>query len=79
LRQTQNTTQGSGYHNANTTMDSFVNETADASANLAMTPAIIRNEIIKQCNLLPLVHHDYIYMEIWKGMYGLPQAGILVN
>jgi hypothetical protein len=25
--------------------------------------------------LLPLVHHDHVYVEIRKGMYGLPQAG----
>jgi hypothetical protein len=41
--------------------------------------AIIPYEIIEQYNLLVLVHHDYVYMEIWKGMYGLPQAGILAN
>jgi hypothetical protein len=25
--------------------------------------------------LLPLVHRDHVYVEIHKGMYGLPQAG----
>jgi hypothetical protein len=39
LRQTQNTTQGSGYHNANNAMDSFVNDTADVFANLATATA----------------------------------------
>jgi hypothetical protein len=39
LRRTQNTTQGSGYHNANNAMDSFVNNTADAFANLATATA----------------------------------------
>jgi hypothetical protein len=41
--------------------------------------AIIPNEIIAQYNLLPLVHRDYVYMEIQKGMYGFPQVGILAN
>jgi hypothetical protein len=27
----------------------------------------------------PLVHNDYVYVEINKGMYGLPQAGLLAN
>ena len=37
-------------------------------------------EIIEQYNLLPLVHDDnHVYMEILKGMYGLPQAGKLAN
>ena len=26
-----------------------------------------------------MVHNDKIYVEIRKGMYGLPQAGILAN
>jgi hypothetical protein len=26
-----------------------------------------------------MVLNDYVYMEICKGMYGLPQAGILAN
>jgi hypothetical protein len=41
--------------------------------------ALIPQEIINQYNLLPLVQDGYIYMEIHKGMYGLPQAGILGN
>jgi hypothetical protein len=39
LRITQNTTQGAGFHNANNAMDSFVNDTADAFANLATATA----------------------------------------
>lgn len=38
-------------------------------------PAII----IKQYNLMELVHNDHILVEIRKGMYGLPQAGIIAN
>ena len=36
---------------------------------------IIPDEIIEQYNLLPLVVNESIYIEIQKGMYGLPQAG----
>ena len=40
---------------------------------------IIPHPIINQYNLTPLVHKDKIYMEIQKGMYGLPQAGLLAH
>ena len=41
---------------------------------------IIPEEIIAKYNLRDLVNEDrWIYIEIWKGMYGLPQAGILAN
>ena len=36
-------------------------------------------DIVAQYNLLPLIHNDHIMVEIRKGMYGLPQAGILAN
>jgi len=35
--------------------------------------------IINQYNLTPLIHHNCVYVEIRKGMYGLPQAGKLAN
>jgi hypothetical protein len=40
---------------------------------------LIPEEIIVQYNLLPLVSDGHVYMEVQKGMYGLPQAGILAN
>lgn len=40
---------------------------------------LIPDEIIQEYNLLPLVHNGYIYVRIDKGMYGLPQAGIIAN
>ena len=39
LRLSQQTTQGAGFHSANNAMDSFVNDTADAFANLATATA----------------------------------------
>jgi hypothetical protein len=41
--------------------------------------ADIPQEIIDHYNLLPLLHHGFVYVEINKGMYGLPQAGKLAN
>lgn len=40
---------------------------------------VIPAEIVAQYKLLPLVHNGFIYIEICKGMYGLPQAGKLAN
>jgi hypothetical protein len=41
---------------------------------------IIPNEIIDHYNLHDIVTPDsWVYIEIRKGMYGLPQAGILAN
>jgi hypothetical protein len=41
--------------------------------------ALIPQEIIDTYNLFNLVHNGYVYIDICKGMYGLPQAGILAN
>eukprot|EP00978_Attheya_sp_CCMP212_P030050 scaffold109166_cov30-Attheya_sp.AAC.1 len=40
---------------------------------------IIPERIMIQYDLYRLVHNGYVMVEIKKGMYGLPQAGILVN
>jgi hypothetical protein len=40
---------------------------------------LIPHEIIDQYNLPPLVSDGHIYIEVQKGMYDLPQAGILAN
>ena len=39
----------------------------------------IPDEIKLEYNLQNLVVDGWIYVEIRKGMYGLPQAGILAN
>ena len=36
-------------------------------------------KIIDQYNLTPLIHNGAVYVEIQKGMYGLPQAGRIAN
>jgi hypothetical protein len=40
---------------------------------------LIPQEIIMQYNLIPLVSDGHVYIEVQKGMYGLPQASILAN
>ena len=36
-------------------------------------------EVIEEYDLMKLVHNGFIFMEIRKGMYGLPQAGTIAN
>jgi hypothetical protein len=40
---------------------------------------LIPQEIIAEYNLLPLVSDVHVYIEVQKGMFDLPQAGILAN
>ena len=40
---------------------------------------IIPQDIIERYKLLEKVHKGYVYVEIRKGMYGLPQAGKIAN
>ena len=40
---------------------------------------IIPQDIIDRYNLMDKVHNGYVYVEIRKGMYGLPQAGKIAN
>ena len=40
---------------------------------------IIPEEIMREYELHKLVHNGRVYLEVQKGMYGLPQAGILAN
>ena len=40
---------------------------------------ILPEEIIMEYNVMNLAHKGYIYCEIRKGMYGLPQVGIIAN
>ena len=40
---------------------------------------ILLEEIIKEYKLMNIANNGYIYCEIWKGIYGLPQTGILAD
>jgi hypothetical protein len=44
-----------------------------------MPLSLFPNNIIAHYNLLEKVLNSFVYMEICRGMYGLPQAGILAN
>ena len=36
-------------------------------------------KLIEENNLTPKIKNEYLYIEIIRGMYGLPQAGVLAN
>jgi hypothetical protein len=46
---------------------------------MKMPIALLPTDIIEYYRLNQKVLGDYVYMEIRKGMYGLPQAGVLAN
>ncbi len=46
---------------------------------MKMPLSLFPQDIIEHYGLRNKALNDYIYMEIRKGMYGLPQAGILAN
>jgi hypothetical protein len=41
--------------------------------------SLIPDDIMQLYNLAPLVKNGHVYVRIEKGMYGLPQAGIIAN
>jgi hypothetical protein len=51
----------------------------DTFEHMRIPTKLIPHEIIEQYNLLPLISDVHVYIEVQKGMYGLPQAGILAN
>jgi hypothetical protein len=57
----------------------YLNTKMERYKYMRLPISIIPKEIIDQYGLLPLVHNGYVYIEIRKGMYGLPQAGIIAN
>ena len=46
---------------------------------MRMPLSIMPQEIIEQYNLLDIAKDGWVYIKIVRGMYGLPQAGIIAN
>jgi hypothetical protein len=46
---------------------------------LCIPVSMVPDKIMDEYNLHALVHNGYLYVEVRKGMYGLPQAEILDN
>jgi hypothetical protein len=40
---------------------------------------LIPDAFLDQCNLRDKIYKGFVYCEIRRGMYGLPQAGIIAN
>jgi hypothetical protein len=60
--------------------DFYLNTEMERYEYMRLPIDIIQQEIIDQYyQLLPLVHNGYVYIETRKGMYGLPQVGIIAN
>ena len=60
--------------------DFYLNTDLDVWEYMKMEINIIPEEVTKEYNLRDIVDENgYVYMQIRKGMYGLPQAGILAN
>ena len=53
--------------------------TLDRYEYMRMPIDLIPQEVINHYDLSPKIKNGYIYMEIIRGMYGLPQAGVLAN
>ena len=51
----------------------------DRFENMRIPISIIPDEFAHEYNLHDKVQNGFVYMQIEKGMYGLPQAGILSN
>ncbi len=60
-------------------MGIYLNTPLNRYEYMKMRITLFPTEIIKQYNLLPLVHQGFVYIEPQKGMYGLPQTGILAS
>eukprot|EP00957_Ditylum_brightwellii_P000363 27847-Ditylum_brightwellii.AAC.1 len=46
---------------------------------MCMPAHLIPHEILNKYNMHNKIHNGHIYMEIRRGMYGLPQAGKIAN
>ncbi len=46
---------------------------------MQMPLKLFPDDIINHYNLSEKALNGYVYMEIWCGMYGLPQAGIFIR
>ena len=57
----------------------YLNTPLDRPEYMRIALALIPDEIIEEYNLRAIAHNGYVYMEINKGMYGLPQAGMLAH
>jgi hypothetical protein len=59
--------------------DFYLNTPLTTYEYMRIPISVIPQDIIDQYQLEPLIHNNAVYVEIRKGMYGLPQAGRIAN
>jgi hypothetical protein len=59
--------------------DFYLNNNLKRPEYMMIPVKLIPHTIMEQYNLTPLIHNNHVYVEINKGMYGLPQAGRIAN
>ena len=59
--------------------DMYLETPLDRPEYMRMAIKLILQAIIDQYDLMPKVLNGYVYMEIMRGMYELPQSGIFAN
>jgi hypothetical protein len=59
--------------------DFYLNTPMEQYEYMHIPVAIIPDSIMTEYKLALLINHDHVYVEIHKGMYGLPQAGRIAN
>jgi hypothetical protein len=72
-------TDGARYMCLDDVKNLYLGTPMDTFEYMRIPTKLIPHEIIEQYNLLPLVSDGHVYIEVQKGMYGLPQAAILAN
>jgi hypothetical protein len=71
-------TKGACFASANI-KNMYLKTPLDRFEYMKMPLSLFPQDIIDHYRLNDKVLNGYVYMEICKGMYGLPQAGILAN
>ena len=57
----------------------YLNNPIDRYEYMNLPMDIILEDITQQCNLRNLSHKVFVYMDIQKGVYGIPQSGKITN
>ena len=57
----------------------YLNDFMDRSENIIMHISMIPQEFIDKYNLKYKVHNEYIFVQVTKGVYVLPQSGRIVH
>jgi hypothetical protein len=59
--------------------DFYLNTPMEQYENMRIPLSAIPDCSMEEYKLAPLIHNGFIVVELRKGIYGLPQAGILAN